>query len=142
MAPLTVTIAVIYGVIGLIGKDYDMPVAVLSALSLGLAIDYAIHFNARSRELYTGSWRETVRRAFGEPGRAIFRNVIVIGAGFLPLLLAPLVPYQTVGIFISAILVLAGATTLFALPALIAIFENSLFPRSAEKGPAHVQTAK
>ena len=39
MIPLTVTIAVIYGIIGLVGKDYDMPVAVLSALTLGMAVD-------------------------------------------------------------------------------------------------------
>ncbi len=144
MAPLSVTIAVIYGVIGLIGKDYDMPVAVLSALSLGLAVDYAIHFNARSRQLFegAGAWRDTVRAAFGEPARAIFRNVIVIGAGFLPLLLAPLVPYQTVGIFISAILVLAGATTLIALPALITVFEKRFFPSQTVKGKLHVQSAE
>ena len=144
MAPLTVTIAVIYGVIGLIGKDYDMPVAVLSALSLGLAVDYAIHFNVRSRHLFLekGSWRDTARAAFGEPARAIFRNVIVIGAGFLPLLLAPLVPYQTVGIFISSILVLAGATTLLALPAIITLFEGTFFPRSKTKGAQHAQTAE
>ncbi len=135
MAPLTVTIAVIYGVIGLIGKDYDMPVAVLSSLSLGLAIDYAIHFNARSRQIHahTGRWDETVKLAFGEPARAIFRNVIVIGIGFLPLLLAPLVPYQTVGIFISAILFLAGAATLLGLPALITLFRHTLFPERTAK---------
>ncbi|PQA89523.1 efflux RND transporter permease subunit [Hyphococcus luteus] len=129
MAPLTVTIGVIYGVIGLIGKDYDMPVAVLSSLSLGLAIDYAIHFNARTRHLYEqiGDWPQTAKKAFGEPARAIFRNVIVIGVGFLPLLLAPLVPYQTVGIFISAILFLAGVATLLGLPALITIFKPILF---------------
>ncbi len=129
MVPLTVTIGVIYGVIGLIGKDYDMPVAVLSSLSLGLAIDYAIHFTVRSRELFAriGDWPETAKAAFGEPARAIFRNVIVIGVGFLPLLLAPLVPYQTVGVFISAILVLAGAATLLGLPALITLFQTFLF---------------
>ncbi len=144
MAPLTVTIAVIYGVIGFIGKDYDMPVAVLSALSLGLAVDYAIHFNVRSRQLFEtiGNWRGTARAAFGEPARAIFRNVIVIGAGFTPLLLAPLVPYQTVGVFISAILVLAGATTLLALPALITVFETRYFPQPKPKGALHVQSAK
>ncbi len=144
MAPLTVTIAVIYGVIGLVGKDYDMPVAVLSALSLGLAVDYAIHFNVRCRQLFEaiGDWRETVKASFGEPARAIFRNVIVIGAGFLPLLLAPLIPYKTVGVFISAILVLAGATTLLALPALITIFETLFFPRQIPKGAAHAQSAQ
>jgi len=131
MAPLTVTIGVIYGAIGLIGKDYDMPVAVLSSLSLGLAIDYAIHFNVRSRQLYReiGDWTKTAIAAFGEPARAIFRNVIVIGVGFMPLLFAPLVPYQTVGVFISAILILAGVATLLGLPALITIFQKSLFPK-------------
>ncbi|MBN1256231.1 MAG: MMPL family transporter [Planctomycetes bacterium] len=88
MVPLLVTIGAIYGLIGFIGKDYDMPVAVLSSLSLGLAIDYAIHFLARSRELRAtqGEWQATVGPMFGEPARAITRNVLVIGVGFLPLL--------------------------------------------------------
>lgn len=129
MVPLTVTIGVTYGVIGLIGKDYDMPVAVLSSLSLGLAVDYAIHFIARSRQLRAqhNSWQETLSAVYQEPARAITRNIIVIGCGFLPLLLAPLVPYQTVGVFISTILVLAGLTTLVVLPALIRLFERTLF---------------
>ncbi|WP_372610550.1 RND family transporter [Halomonas sp.] len=133
MVPLSITIAFIYGVIGLIGKDYDMPVAVLSSLSLGLAVDYAIHFVVRSREIHArvGNWPATVPQAFGEPARAIARNVIVIGAGFLPLLLAPLVPYQTVGVFISAILVTAGIATLLGLPALITIFRPLLFKERA-----------
>ena len=58
MIPLTVTIAMIYGVIGLIGKDYDMPVAVSSALTLGMAVDFAIHFLERAgRPMQQhGSW--------------------------------------------------------------------------------------
>ncbi len=129
MVPLTMTIIMIYGLIGLIGKDYDMPVAVLSSLSLGLAVDYAIHFLARSRALREEhqSWRETAAAVFGEPAQSITRNVIVIGVGFLPLLAAPLVPYKTVGVFISAILVLAGVATLIILPALITLFEKRLF---------------
>ena len=132
MVPLTVTIAVIYGVIGLIGKDYDMPVAVLSSLSLGLAIDYAIHFLSRSRFLYAehGSWQKTAGPVFDEPARAISRNAIVIGVGFLPLLAAPLVPYKTVGVFIAAILLTAGLASLLILPALITVLEPLLFPRT------------
>ena len=131
MLPLSVTITFIYGLIGLIGKDYDMPVAILSALSLGLAVDYAIHFLARSRQIAEkhGPWQVTITHVFGEPARAITRNVIVVGVGFLPLLAAPLVPYQTVGVFISAILVLAGAATLLLLPSLITLFASQLFPQ-------------
>lgn len=130
MIPLTVTIGLIYGVIGLIGKDYDMPVAVLSSLSLGLAVDYAIHFLARSRELRgrNATWTETLGEMFGEPARAISRNIVVVGVGFLPLILAPLVPYQTVGYLISSILLVAGAATLFLLPALQTVLRRFLFP--------------
>jgi hypothetical protein len=134
MIPLTITVAVIYGIIGLVGKDYDMPVAVLSSLSLGLAIDYAIHFLARSRQIHEReqSWPATLAVVFAEPARAISRNVIVVGVGFLPLLLAPLVPYQTVGILIASILIAAGAASLVILPAIISLFPNQLF-RSADK---------
>ncbi|MEZ5530657.1 MAG: MMPL family transporter [Porticoccaceae bacterium] len=129
MIPLAVTVGLIYGIIGLIGKDYDMPVAVLSALSLGLAVDYAIHFLARSRSLVTeaGSWRAAVPQVFGEPARAISRNAIILGAGFLPLLAAPLVPYQTVGIFIASIILSAGAATLLILPALLTLMKKLIF---------------
>jgi predicted RND superfamily exporter protein len=130
MIPLTVTIAFIYGAIGLFGKDYDMPVAVLSSLSLGLAVDYAIHFLSRSRSIYEdhGSWADTVEPAFGEPARAITRNVFVVGMGFLPLLLAPLVPYKTVGIFVASILFAAGAATLLIIPSVITLLKKWLFP--------------
>ncbi|MFC7049807.1 efflux RND transporter permease subunit [Emcibacter nanhaiensis] len=135
MVPLTFTIGMIYGIIGLIGKDYDMPVAVLSSLSLGLAVDYAIHFLARSREMRKRhkDWKETASAVFGEPAVAITRNVIVVGIGFLPLLAAPLVPYQTVGTFISAILVLAGVATLTILPAMIRVLEKFLFGKEAKE---------
>jgi len=134
MIPLMFTIAAIYGIIGLVGKDYDMPVAVLSALSLGMAVDFAIHFLERSRAEYArfGSWQKASEEMFGEPARAISRNVIVIAIGFLPLLLAPLVPYKTVGIFVCAILAVSGIVTLLILPAIIRLLEKRLFKTTAE----------
>jgi len=131
MIPLTITITFIYGIIGIIGKDYDMPVAVLSSLSLGLAVDYSIHFLARSRQMHQkfNTWKDTIGPMFGEPARAITRNVLVIGIGFMPLLIAPLVPYQTVGVFIAAILVTAGVATLIVLPSMITLLNRFLFQK-------------
>ncbi len=121
MIPLTVTILFIYGLLGITGRAYDMPVAVLSALTLGLSIDFAIHFIQRSRSRYdqTHNWADTAAWTFGSPGRAITRNAIVIAVGFLPLLAAPLVPYQTVGFFMATIMFISGLSTFFILPALI-----------------------
>jgi len=64
---------------------------------------------------------------FGEPARAISRNVVVIAVGFLPLLLAPLVPYKTVGMFMAGILAVSGMGTLLILPALLRVLERRLF---------------
>jgi len=134
MIPLSVTIAVIYGIIGLSGKDYDMPVAVLSALTLGMAVDFAIHFLERARDSYaeTNSWKTSASVVFAEPARAITRNVLVIAIGFLPLLAAPLIPYKTVGIFLCAIMALSGAVTLMALPAILKLAEKMLFRPAVE----------
>jgi len=132
MIPLAVTIGLIYGVIGLIGKDYDMPVAILSSMTLGLAVDFAIHFLSRTRAEHArfGSWEKTAGPVFGEPARAITRNIIVIAVGFLPLVAAPLVPYKTVGVFLAAILSISGVATLLIVPALIRLFEKFMFPKT------------
>lgn len=133
MIPLSVTIALIYGVVGLIGKDYDMPVAVLSSLTLGMAVDFAIHFLQRTRDTYkkTGSWRLAAQDMFEEPARAISRNIIVIAVGFTPLLFAPLVPYQTVGVLLATIMAVSGAATMLILPAMLTVFEKWMFKKAA-----------
>ncbi|HYH95624.1 efflux RND transporter permease subunit [Hyalangium sp.] len=129
MLPLTLTIVAIYGVVGLVGKAYDMPVAVLSSLALGLAVDFAIHFLARAQAYRAqyGSWEAANAAIFGEPARAITRNIIVVALGFTPLLLAPLTPYNTVGMLLASILLVSGVSTLLLMPALVRVLEKWLF---------------
>ena len=135
MVPLSITLLMIYGMTGLIGKDYDLPVAVLSSLSLGMAVDFAIHFLSRSQSLYDEkkSWRSILPELFGEPARAISRNVLVIAVGFLPLVVAPLVPYQTTGVMLFGILTISGIVTLLLLPAMLRLFENTFFKKEEGK---------
>ncbi|MBV1931242.1 MAG: MMPL family transporter, partial [Porticoccaceae bacterium] len=136
MIPLSATILFIYGIVGWTGKDYDMPVAILSALSLGLSVDFAIHFVQRMREMVDkhGSFAKAIPLMFEEPARAISRNAIVIAVGFLPLLLSPLVPYNTVGMFLAAIMIISCLTTLVILPILMTYLKRFLF-KSGEVNP-------
>ncbi len=132
MLPLSVTITFIYGLIGIAGKDYDMPVAVLSSLTLGLSVDFAIHFLERAREMTAaaGSWRSAVGAMFQEPAMAISRNAVIISIGFTPLLFAPLVPYKTVGFFLATIMAVSWLATLFILAAAITALQQRLFGKS------------
>jgi len=115
------TIMIVYGTIGLIGKDYDMPIAVLSTLVLGIGVDFAIHFVERFRELRAdlGSTSAAIEAFAEEPARALTRNAAVIAVGFLPLLFSSLTPYVIVGIFLASIIVLSWLATVVALPALV-----------------------
>jgi hypothetical protein len=133
MLPLTLTIMAIYAAIGYIGKPYDMPIAVLSSLTLGLSIDFAIHFIKRSKYIHqtTGDFRKTYPLMFEGLARAIGRNVLVIAIGFVPMFFSSLVPYVTVGSFFFAIMMISGGVTMILLPSIFIVMRKKMFP-SAE----------
>src|SRR3989338_5385578 len=126
--PLLFTIAFIYGVVGLIGKDFDMPVAVLSTLSLGMAVDFAIHFVSRFRQRLREKpdLKEALIWAVARPGKGIFLNAILFALGFAVMGFADLTPYITVGILMAAIMVLSSVMSVIYLPALIQVLRRRL----------------
>jgi predicted RND superfamily exporter protein len=130
--PLSATILLVYGVIGFIGKDYDMPIAVLSTLVLGIAIDFAIHFIQRYRQLLEeeGSVTLALHRIYEEPARAITRNALIIALGFVPMFFASLTPYIIVGIFMASIMVLSWVASLVLLPSIIKLFQRGEVERA------------
>jgi predicted RND superfamily exporter protein len=129
--PLFFTIVLIYGVVGFVGKDLDMPISVLSTLSLGLAVDFAIHFASRFRQRYaeTNDVQAALLWTVARPGKGILRNAVLFASGFAVMVFASLTPYITVGIFMMAIMLLSAAATILLLPALVV-----LFPRLLTKG--------
>jgi predicted RND superfamily exporter protein len=126
--PLLLTIAVIYGVVGLVGKDFDMPVAVLSTLSLGLAVDFAIHFVSRFQQRYRQhpQLHEALVWTVARPGKGILFNAVLFAVGFAVMIFAALTPYVTVGVFMAAIMLLSAAMSVVCMPGLIHFFRRSL----------------
>ena len=142
--PLLFTILFIYGVVGFIGKDFDMPISVLSCLSLGMAVDFAIHFVSRFRQrlaenppippltkgggggfdpaIITDALLWTAAR----PGKGIVRNAVLFAASFAVMIFAPLTPYITVGAFIVSMMLLSAVMTIIYLPALITLMQGWL----------------
>jgi len=128
--PLVFTVLFIYGVIGFSGKRFDMPISVLSCLSLGMAVDFAIHFVSRlkqrlkeSHEALTDALLWTAAR----PGKGIMRNAILFAASFAVMMFAPLATYITVGAFIVSMMLLSALMTIIYLPALIVLMKGWLF---------------
>ena len=133
--PLLFTVILIYGAVGFMGKDFDMPISVLSCLSLGMAVDFAIHFINRFRQrLAEGRAMpapESIEAALvwtaARPGKGILRNAILFAAAFSVMLFAPLTPYVTVGAFIVAMMLLSAILCIVYIPALIMLLRKWLF---------------
>jgi hypothetical protein len=126
--PLLFTIVLIYGIVGFTGKDFDMPVAVLSTLSLGMAIDFAIHFVGRFKLRYgeDARLREALVWTVARPGKGIFLNAVLFALGFSVMVFAQLTPYITVGVLMAAIMLLSALTSLVYLPGLILLLHRVL----------------
>lgn len=122
--PLLFTILLIFGAIGFLGKDFDMPIAVLSTLSLGLAVDFAIHFVRRYRQRLDTDpdIEQALLWTIVRPGKGIIRNAILFSATFSVMIFAALTPYITVGFFIMSIVMVSAMLTLVYLPAVIRTF--------------------
>jgi predicted RND superfamily exporter protein len=129
--PLLFTILLIYGVVGFVGKDFDMPLSVMSTLSLGMAVDFAIHFVSRFRqrlaEPNAGSLEQALAWTAARPGKGIMRNALLFAAAFSVMMAAPLTPYVAVGAFIVAMMLLSALLTLLLLPALVMLGRRFLF---------------
>ena len=148
--PLLFTILLIYGVVGFAGKDFDMPLSVMSTLSLGMAVDFSIHFISRFRQRLVetggGTNEAAVREALlwtaARPGKGILRNALLFASAFSVMLFAPLTPYMAVGAFIVSMMLLSALLTILYLPALVMLGRNWLFDEpklAADAVPAHTK---
>ena len=126
--PLFFTIVLIYGAVGIFGKDFDMPVAVLSTLSLGMAVDFAIHFVGRFQQRYKEqpNLREALIWTVVRPGKGVLLNAVLFAIGFSVMVFAELTPYITVGAFMAAIMLFSALFSIIYLPGLITIFKPIL----------------
>jgi len=125
MVPMSVSIVLVYGTMGFMGRNYDMPLAVLSTLVLGISIDFAIHFLQRCREqmkVAVMNSIEAIERIFEKPGRAIARNALIVALGFVLMFFSSLGPYLVVGTLMASIMVISFLTSLLLLPAVISFF--------------------
>ena len=145
--PLLFTILLIYGVVGFTGKDFDMPISVLSCLSLGMAVDFSIHFISRFKQRLTESSEfgvqsleapktpdpkliiESLLWTAARPGKGIMRNAVLFASAFSVMLFASLTPYITVGAFIVSMMMLSAIMAIIYLPALITLLQGWLFKK-------------
>ncbi|MBM3296857.1 MAG: hypothetical protein FJY83_04585 [Candidatus Aminicenantes bacterium] len=136
LVPILVTVAAVYGTLGLAGVPLDYATMMIAGLSLGVGIDYTIHFvyGVKRALERTGSLEEAVAAAYEEKGRAILANSLAVTMGFLVLLLSSMSPLRHFGGMMVVSMLLAALASLTTLPALLLWVKP--FKRTAGTAPA------
>ncbi len=126
LIPSVVPIIMAGGVATLIGIDLDLGTLIVGAMTMGIAVDDAIHVVARyvsGRKKGLGT-EDAIRDAMNEAGRAVIFTSIILVIGFSTMLFGALTPFINIGMFTAVIMGLALVGDLIVLPALFYIFDS------------------
>ncbi|MCP4873090.1 MAG: MMPL family transporter [Proteobacteria bacterium] len=117
-SPTFLTLLLLYGAMGALGVSLDIGTSMLASLVIGAGVDYAVHMVAAWRAPADGPLSEGARAAAEATASAIWTNAIMVAAGFFVLTLGEARPLQNVGLLTASAMMVAGATTFIAIPAL------------------------
>lgn len=121
MSSIGITLLVVFGIMGYSGIPLDIATVLVGSISIGIGIDYSIHFISRFRSDFNKSGIEidALDSTLETTGEAIMINVVTVMLGFLVLLFADLVPLQRFGLLVAITMIVSGVTAITVLPALI-----------------------
>jgi predicted RND superfamily exporter protein len=142
MAPVSLTLLVVYGGMGLLGVHLDIGTSMLASLTTGAGVDYALHLLAAWKGP-PGEGRATqadLRKAATYSsflvGRAIWTNALMVAGGFVVLTMGEARPLQNVGGLTAAAMMVAALATFVAVPVLARKRAYDARPRIAELLPS------
>ena len=118
---LGLAMAFLFGLMGLLGIELNLPTALLSSIMIGVGVDYTIHFLWRYREerRQGGDPAHAVYRTLTTSGRGIIINALSVVLGFAVMLISAFVPVRYFGflVLVSISACLLGAMVL--IPAVV-----------------------
>ena len=126
--PIVFTISVIYGFLGHFGINLDYATMMTGGVSIGVGIDYAIHFvHGLIKNTDRGLTMEAaVEATLVEKGTAILSNAVAVMAGFAVLLLSSMMILRNFGATMIGSMFLAAVSALTVLPAVLLICKPML----------------
>ena len=123
LVPLLFTIAINFGIMAYSGTPLDIATLMVSSITIGIGIDYGIHYISRFREgLAAGRpVGESAVAAAGSAGRPIVYNALSLALGFSVLLLSAFHGMRSFGTLISATMLISAISALLVIPALLSV---------------------
>ncbi len=136
LIPLLFTIMANFGMILLMGWKIHTATAMVAAISLGIGIDYTIHFlerfkaQLRQGDTFEDAYLNTIRST----GKAIIINAASVAAGFSVLALSVMAASRLMGILMVGTMAYSAIAALTLLPALIFVTKPKFLAKLLQTG--------
>ncbi len=130
--PILVVVAWLYAFMEIAGYAINLVTATIAAVSIGIGIDFAIHFITRYREELDriGDRDGAVRAAAAGTGTALVASAFSSAIGFGILALAPMPLFASYGLLTAVMIAMALVATLLVLPSVLVAVTRDAKPAS------------
>jgi predicted RND superfamily exporter protein len=133
--PLVFAIVINFGTMGFAGMTLNIATAMISSITIGIGIDYAIHFISRYRKEHesTREVADAVAQTASTSGRAILFNAVSVIGGFMVLLVSTFSAFKSFGGLISLSMAVSAISALVVVPAIFAMWSPRFLTCRARK---------
>ena len=131
IVPIGFTVLINFGVMGIFGIRLDISTAMVAAVSIGIGIDYTIHYLSyyHFERIKTDNLELVARNTLAGAGKAIIVNAISVAAGFMVLLFSKFNPLNYFGLLIAITMITSSTASLTLLPILLEMFKPKFISR-------------
>jgi predicted RND superfamily exporter protein len=123
--PLSILILANFAAMGFLKIKLNLATAMISSVSIGVGIDYTIHFiEAYKREYHlSGGLGDFLRRAYYVSGTAILVDTLSVGLGFAVLWFSNFIVLRDFGLLVCLAMMISALSGLIIVPALLGVLK-------------------
>jgi predicted RND superfamily exporter protein len=142
--PLSVSVLLLFGLMGIFGVKLDIATALLSSIMIGVGVDYTIHFLWRYREerQQHRKPREAVITTITTTGRGIIFNAMSVIVGFFVLIFSSFTPIRFFGILVVVSILACLIGALLILPTLLVRKQYKFLEPKSKPIDRHIEQDK
>ena len=118
VGPIALVLVWVLGTMTLLGIPYNVITALITALSIGIGVDYTIHIIHRYEEEFAQLWdpAAAARRTLGTTGSALLGSALTTALGFGVLTFSSLTPFQQFGMVTAITIAYALVAAIVVVP--------------------------
>jgi hydrophobe/amphiphile efflux-3 (HAE3) family protein len=129
--PLILTVTFSMGLMAYTGQPLDMMTLMVSAIAVGIGVDYSIHFISRFRNEYRANRdaQQALQATIRTTGRGITYNALTVALGFFILVFASFKGIRMFGLQIALTMVVSAVSAISIIPAILVEWQPKFLSR-------------